>query len=338
MMMRRKAPGKRIISKVGNATKSLCVIGRRKFASDKKEAILEFMDQASRSVYSGHYSPLFAYSNTSTGACALEYTQNTNVNPTADFTASTATSGSACVFAVNMANSQMVYNGTTNWWSKLPNPVTSVGTVQSQPFIINKYEAFIELTNTTNIMIEVRMYDYVCRNDLYTAATPSILQQWQDGLYYEAAGAVRVNTSHVDSTPYDSQLFTQYFKIVKVTKVTLYPGATHVHTHRHNVHRNFYPLRFVRTQGFIEGLSSGTIFSAVGQPVEATTGSAGAVTTGIVDLNVLVRYKAELAQKYTNKTVYAPATSQLYQATQATGTFKALIDNTYQWTTEIEGG
>lgn len=323
-------------SRMGNPTVSNCTIGKLKKVSDKTAAVLEYSDQASHSIFSGVITNLNTAYAPSTGTAFFEYAYRTG---TTDYTNATAESGCQAVFCLNMANSQQVYNAASsaNWWARLPTPASN--NPASQPFKINRYVAEVFITNTSNIMVELVMYDYVCRNDLYTSASPSgILGVWKDGLYYEANATTTTTPSFIGSTPFQSQLFTQYFKIVKTHRVTINPGATHTHYHTHNVHRTMYPVRFVKTTGFIEGLSSGTIFVAQGQPVEATAGSVGAVTTGIVDLNVVMKYKAELTQKYVNKIVFAPATSNLYQATQSVGAFKAMVDSSYSWTQEIEGG
>lgn len=319
-------------------TKTQTVLGRPCALSDKTTAILEYNDQLGGNVFS------YADPTYTKGTFTASPDGNTsNIDgqymraPTGvEITNSTAMSGCQAVFHFQANNADQIYvNSNYAYWRKLPQPVSS--TQETQPFIINDTTLEIQVTNTTNIYVQIKIYDYMYRKD--TPAAGSLFDLWQNGLFKASKTAQTCYIFTNKVTPYDSQLFCQFIKVMKTHSVFLGPGATHTHLHKSWLKKTVYPSRFTISTGFLGGLTSGSLFTVIGQPVEATSGSAGAVTTGIVDLNVVAKLKTTLGQNYNNKVVYNPQTAtSFYQANQTTGAFKAMIDNSRVWSTEIEGG
>lgn len=258
----------------------------------------------------------------------LSYLRQTT--PLQDITQTTAVSGAQAIFATSLANVNQCKGQTYSFYDQLPDRFATNSLTQA--FYINYVDCNTSITNATNIVQYMTMYDYICRNDV---DTPDVIGLWDTGMNRSYTTGKETLITSIGATPFMASDLTQYFKIVKSTKVTLGAGATHQHRHRHNVHRTVWPVRFMRTAGAVEGLTSGTVYVIQGQPVEATAGSIGAITTGIVDLNVVSSYVAECGQKTSNRKLVTANTqaNTPYQATQSTGVFKAISDSNLTTTT-----
>lgn len=267
---------------------------------------------------------------------------------TTDFTKSTAKSGAQAVFMTEIGTADFVFDNTISMFKQLPNPVTGQSQT-TQNFRLGMLMQETSITNSSNIYWEMTCYDYVARRDT-SKQQPSIdacspLHMWTWGLTYSAL-ATGPTTSYlypwtVKATPFQSQMFTQFYKIVKSTTVWVGPGATHTHVMKNNLNKLYYPSRFPVSSGNIQGVTCGTIWTIIGQPVEATGANAptNKVTTGIIDGTVVTKIKATASQKYANKRVYnAQSGTSFYQATQSDGAFKALLDNSYEYKATLEGG
>ena len=88
------------------------------------------------------------------------------------------------------------------------------------------------LQNQCNVNVRVILYDIICRRDLdsqtaisWGPTNPTVA--WDTG--YQDAGATLANAKNLGSTPFQSPLFTDYFKVLKATHILMAPGQTHVH-------------------------------------------------------------------------------------------------------------
>lgn len=80
------------------------------------------------------------------------------------------------------------------------------------------------------------IYDIFCRKDIGVSAIDTPLAAWQQGATDESA----TNSYQVlGSTPWQSELFNQFYRVAQTTKVVLAAGGTHVH------HIRLYPERLI---------------------------------------------------------------------------------------------
>ena len=98
--------------------------------------------------------------------------------------------------------------------------------------------------------MKVQIYDIIARRDQTTASTDfDPTNAFTNGLGDEGA----YTSSHVGKLPFASKIFTQYFKICKVTHLIMSEGQTHVHR------INFKPMKILNKE--VELLSTGNIKS-----------------------------------------------------------------------------
>lgn len=320
---------------------------------ERESAVAEYNDQRGFLVGSGPTSSPNTYGNwiplrtSADDKITVAWVQAES--STTQFTKTTAKSGAQAVYVTEIGTADFIYGNDIALFKQLPNPVSGQSQ-QTQNFRVGSLMQETSITNSSNIYWQMTLYDYVARRDTSSfqggidKSTP--LHMWSQSLHYSGATLAPTNNTYpwtVKATPFQAQMFTQFYKVVKTTTVWLGPGATHTHVMKNHLNKLFYPTRFQVTTGNLQGVTCGTIWTIIGQPVEATTAAVGApankVTTGIIDGTVVTKIKATASQKYVNKRVYNPESSTtFYQATQATGAFKALLDNSYEYKATLEGG
>lgn len=354
-MRKRRIPSKKgkIRGTITNPSFSNCTIGRYVALDERSSAVAEYNDQRGFLVASGPTASPNTYGNwvqLYTGAspstkmpCAYVQAQT----GTTLFTKTTAKSGAQAVFATEIGSTDFVFDNAVSLFKQLPNPVAGQSQT-TQNFRLGMLMQETSITNSSNIYWQMTLYDYVARRDTsaFQAAigAPSPLHMWAQGLSYsqtsEGLSASSLKPWTVKCTPFQSQMFVQFYKVLKTTTIWLGPGATHTHVYKNFLNKLMYPTRFPVTSGSLAGVTGGTIWTIIGQPVEATAaGVTNPVTTGIVDGTVVTKIRTTAAQRYVNKRVYNPETgTSFYQETAATGAFKALLDNSLVYTTTVEGG
>lgn len=144
----------------------------------------------------------------------------------------------------------------------------------------------LSLTNITNTSAEVEIYDIVFKRDVpnaiswvnnsitYTVSTGEVPDMIAQGVN-AASGAPSIadNSDTVGISPYDSQVFKAYCKVVKRTHVMLGSGATHRHQSLVNVSK--VALQTVAGQDGIEltkGYAFCTLIKVNGAPAYIPTG------------------------------------------------------------------
>ena len=127
--------------------------------------------------------------------------------------------------------------------SNVPNVTSSAGA----RFVLEDYQSEITLSNTTTASVELELYDIVLKRDLlasaiYTTATSPPLVYTINGTpsdYWDQGSLLNANlpptTAHpypsefLGSSPFDSQLFRDQFKVMKRTRILLTQGGSHRH-------------------------------------------------------------------------------------------------------------
>lgn len=159
--------------------------------------------------------------------------------------------------------------------------IGAVGT-GSYRFCVESFTVECLLTNTTNAPLELEIWDLVLKKDIqavmtYTQPTLGSYtlldtpdQYWKQGSLIDAGLAPATsppNSTFLGSSPYDQQLFRDYFKQVKKTIVMLPQGACHRHLVTRKTNRVIDDA-FLR-QGAIsghKGLTTYTMFNVKGFP------------------------------------------------------------------------
>jgi len=352
-MRKRRIPSKRskIKGTIENPSFSNCSLGKYKAPDERQAAVAEYSDQRGFVIGSGYSSGTaqtwgkwINYKTSGNAMTSVAWVQAKDGSTT--WTKSNSESGSQAVFCTEYGSADSLYQNAYSLFEQLPDPMSN--NRRTQNFMVGTLSQETNITNSSNIYWQMTIYDYVARRDTTiltgTFDLKSPLHMWAQGLSYtQLAGADPASAQYpysVKATPFQSQLFCQYYKVVKTHQIWLGPGATHTHVFKNNLNKVFYPLRFMVSSGNISGATFGSIYTIVGQPVESSTSGVDyPVTTGIIDGTVVTKIRGNATQKWVNKNIYNPeSATNFYRATQTVGAFKALLDNSYKYESTIEGG
>lgn len=107
-------------------------------------------------------------------------------------------------------------------------------------FAVPKAKAEYAITNSTNGNIIVWLYDIIPRKDIQSTDTMVAYPYtaWVNGAKVQA-GTSANSPANPGSKPFESKIFCEYYKVKKVTKVTMAPGALHRHVVR-SVQRRWF--------------------------------------------------------------------------------------------------
>ena len=113
------------------------------------------------------------------------------------------------------------------------------------------------LQNQCNMNVQIILYDIIAQRSLdsqtnlnFGAWAPN--QAWVSGEQDE--GSTATNNSLIGSTPFQSTLFTTYFKVLKATHQLMSPGQTHVHRFKYSPNRVLAGEEYTNSSGNIKGL------------------------------------------------------------------------------------
>lgn len=143
------------------------------------------------------------------------------------------------------------------------------------------------LTNQDTGNVNVVLYDIIARRDLSTQtnlATP--LAAWQNS--YSDEGGSNANYSVIGATPFSSDLFTQFFKVVKVTHITLGQGQSHTHRIKYTPNRLVDGELINYNTNGLKQLTCFTMAVAYGMPYNDST-TKSQVSTGATAIDFVVR-------------------------------------------------
>lgn len=88
------------------------------------------------------------------------------------------------------------------------------------------------LTNQSNAPAYIDVYDIVSRRDTKNASVDLPTAAWTGGITDETGPTLTVTNSFVGSTPFAVELFTQYFKVLKITRINLAAGESAEHVRK----------------------------------------------------------------------------------------------------------
>jgi len=350
-----KKKGKKVLmagnNQAGGKSSSSYVKGRPVKVNEKNVPVTQFKLYGGNSVFSGNSSNANAVNNIQQLTSSGMMWALTKRNDGTALTSSTAYSGCKAIFCTMVATPYQMFNSTdsssvnNSWFSAVPNWLTNSS--QTAPLVPFHLTVRTEVVNTTNINCTLTMLDYEYRYDTTTTGMSGVtnpITLWAKG-YLDLSTSPSSSTSvvtpsltDIGTSPFSSPIFTHFIKVMKKRSVNLSPGAVHVHTHTVHNRKSFTKINASLVTNAIAGLTGGTLFYATGQTVESTGGSPGALTPGIVDLNVTQTLDVRLYEKKGSLRNVISNQDTFYQNTQGVGVFKALIDNSRVWSVELEGG
>jgi len=190
----------------------------------------------------------------------------------------------------------------------------TVATSGSGRYVMDSYQSELMLTNATNSACEVEIYDIACKRDLLVENEEFIggaisdyypwngligpIDAWRLGLAI-ANGANPASASdyhnYFGASPFDSQIFKNYFKVLKRTNVQMPCGASHSHWNFAKPNRVVEQSLYNDSKTFAKaGLTFFTMWVVKGYPINAN-GETVTATTSEVQLN----YVNAVRTKYT---------------------------------------
>jgi len=168
-----------------------------------------------------------------------------------------------------------------------------INTSQVNRFLMQECSSELVFTNQDAGNCRVWLYDIVARRDLATNAnllTPQAA--FQNSLADE--GGANANWSIPGTTPFSSDLFTQFFKVCKITHITLAQGQSHTHKVSFKTNK-VIDGEFIQYEGNgFKGLTHYTMLMAHGFPYNDST-TKSQVSTG----NVAIDFISKIQYKYT---------------------------------------
>lgn len=136
-------------------------------------------------------------------------------------------------------------------------------------FLLEKVKQTISFTNSSTYQGIFTLYDCELRRDVYTGTNPVTPQAaWINGIVDELAAGAATN---VGNKPYMSDLFNQFYKVIKTTNVELQPGANHVHTTIHKVNKKIHNEVVANVTTGMAGVTTFTMMVLASGPAHDST-------------------------------------------------------------------
>ena len=185
----------------------------------------------------------------------------------------------------------------------------AVGTnAGSKRIVLESVQSDITFTNSSNSSAEVEIYDLVLKHDLlinpsFTVnglvypASPDPTNYWSQGVLAaenSPSGTTPAPSTFIGSTPFDSLLWKDYFKLKKRTSVMLPQGGTHRHSVCMKPSRlidEFQVATSIAGVQGLQGLTQYTMIVAKGVPISDTTTNVPTTAVVLLDMIQSVRYK-----------------------------------------------
>lgn len=173
-----------------------------------------------------------------------------------------------------------------------------IGTPASNDRLVMNYiKVKSMLRNMGTDKVKMTLYDVVPRHDtLQTALYPiDPTVAWDQGFADEnlqaATGSTAASAAIVGSTPFGSEKFTELYRVLKVTKLSIEPGGEHTHTVTIRPGRIF--KRYTDQEYVMwKGLSWACMAVLYGDVVK-DSGGTGAVSTGKGEVSVVTTTRCE---------------------------------------------
>jgi hypothetical protein len=216
----------------------------------------------------------------------------------------TSPAGNAGTFTGNyLAPSGTVNYGNLNNLVKVMQNTNSSGTSRS---FLERCDQEVVLTNSNNSPCIVEVYECVAKHDLSTPAQFNAPLVYSPGVYWTAgltnsstAGSLPIGqisgnletAGNIGARPWDSQLFSDYWRIAGRYTLTLASGASHRHKSSYNVNTIVNPSRYSNSS-LLQGLTRNILFVIRGINGYDVTSSTPLVTAAKCWITVNQKYVA----------------------------------------------
>ena len=211
---------------------------------------------------------------------------------------------------------------------------TTIGGNVTKRVLFESVSGEIMLQNQCTMNVRVILYDIIARKNLdsQTALTwgawaPN--QAWVSGEQDE--GAAATNSSVIGSTPFQSSLFTTYFKVLKATHQLMAPGQTHVHRLKFKPNKVLAGEEYNNSSANIKGFTIYTMMVISGVPCDNNAGTVS-TSSGRIDYVTRKSYRFKTIATASNvlnavnnlTTLSATAQNTMNVDTDATTTYGAI--------------
>lgn len=166
-------------------------------------------------------------------------------------------------------------------------------------FLASACSGEVMITNQDQGNCRLTIYDIIARRDLPSSKAPD--QVWKAS--YLDEGSANTDYQIVGTTPFSSDVFTQLYKVVKVTHVILAQGMCHSHRVYYHPNRIVDKEYLATETGAYKGLSCFTMIVASGLPYNDST-TKTSVSTGSVALDCVIRLQYKYTWLSDNTTSY----------------------------------
>lgn len=177
--------------------------------------------------------------------------------------------------------------------------VTSSGTNTNYKCLLESFNAKLMITNQTNDVVRLTLYDIVPRRDITNASYCPPNNAWVTGDAAAAGGTSAYQ--YVGSTPFQTPAFTRLYKVQKVTTLDLHTGGHHIHRTVGKPMLTFDKQTITEiTAGSntaIRNLTAYTMVVIHGYPVnDGTTKTNVGLANGAVDMVLVKQYKFKVME------------------------------------------
>lgn len=163
--------------------------------------------------------------------------------------------------------------------------------------IIEKATSDVTMNNIYLSNCYIMIYDIIARKDVGNTSISNPYSTWAQGTTDESQPNA---ANYLGSTPFDNELFNQYYKVCQVTSVVLGAGATHVHKVRMQPNRLVSGAYLEYTPYCLKDITYFTLVEFHGSPANDST-TQTQVGIGVGGLNVIFDQETTYKQvaKYT---------------------------------------
>lgn len=192
---------------------------------------------------------------------------------------------------------------------------------------ITHAELFCELHNQSNTGVKVWIYDLVCKLD--DCGSPSTC--WNRGLSTDQ-GAAAGAYLYPYSFPQATKDFSEAWEIIKVTRLSMEAGQSHVHNFDHYINKVLDPDRLQGTSTFVAGFTTAQMIVTLGSLDNDTT-TKSQISYGASAINYYSKYKYTFMCTTTNSlstvsavsvpTAFTVGQSTMLEDADATATYAA---------------
>lgn len=174
----------------------------------------------------------------------------------------------------------------------VPSVATSYTSDKVSHVLYDKATADLTLNNIYLSNCYLIIYDIIARKDVSSASFNTPLSAWSQGdTDLSETGAY----TFLGSTPWQSELFNQYFKVCQVTNIVLGSGATHVHKINLSPKRLISSAYGTYTTGGFKDVTYYCMVEIHGSPANDTT-TQTQVSVGVGGVNYVLDQEVHLKQ------------------------------------------